>query len=64
MREAVDSLSSDPLRNTRNESTVETELELRYLLCSKRYRIVFHVVGEQVNVIDIQELKSQAHHHF
>jgi Txe/YoeB family toxin of Txe-Axe toxin-antitoxin module len=58
MHESIGSLSRNPLSWPRYEPAVETELELHSKLCSKRYRIVFHVVGEQVNVVDIQDSRQ------
>ena len=54
--ESIDDLSENPRIYPRYES--KAEAELRYKLFSKRYRMVFEIVGNNVYVYDIQDCRQ------
>ena len=56
--EAVYSLEYNPERYPRYFQQTEIDAVLRYILCAKRYRIVFEVIGGTVYIYDIQDCRQ------
>ena len=55
---AITELENNPKGCPKYTSTVLTDVELRYKLCHKRYRIVFEIVNDNVYVYDIQDCRQ------
>ena len=55
---ALKSLEMNPQRCPLYTANSDIEEELRYLLFSNRYRIVFEVVGKAVYVYDVQDARQ------
>ena len=55
---ALKSLRSNPQRCPLYVSSIDIEEELRYLLFSGRYRIVFEIVDKYVYVYDVQDCRQ------
>ena len=55
---ALQSLKIDPQRCPLYRPGVDIEEELRYLLLSERYRIVFEIVDTTVYVYDVQDVRQ------
>ena len=55
---ALKSLEVNPQRCPHYQSSVFIENELRFLIFSKRYRIVFEVVDNLVFVYDVQDARQ------
>ena len=55
---ALKSLRSNPQRCPIYNASIYIEEELRYLLFSKRYRIVFEIVENNVYIYDVQDCRQ------
>ena len=55
---ALKSLETNPHRCPLYNTNSDIEEELRYLLFSKRYRIVFEIDGKAVYVYDVQDARQ------
>ena len=55
---ALKSLETNPERCPPYYPNNEIEEELRFLLFSKRYRVVFEIVGKKVYVYDVQDARQ------
>ena len=60
LEEAIADLESNPERCPMYAAQSHIDVELRYKLCSKRYRIVFEISGYNVYVYDIQDCRQDS----
>jgi hypothetical protein len=58
LNEAIMTLRSDPGSYPIYMQKRPSDIELRYKLCGKRYRIVFEIIANQVFVYDIQDCRQ------
>jgi plasmid stabilization system protein ParE len=58
LAKAIAELENNPKGCPKYASTILADVELRYKLCHKRYRIVFEIVNNNVDVYDIQDCRQ------